>query len=245
MHDVLNDHERRVLGVLIEKALSQPEYYPMTSNAVVAGCNQKSNRNPAMSLTESDVLATLEELRGHGVVTLVLPAPGGRSQRWKHEADKVFGWNARQQAIMAELLLRGPQTPGELRTRCARMFKFESMEALNTALQSLIEPDEGPRMVASLSREPGQSAIRYAHLLYPEGEAPATVSVSPPPALAPGVPSPSGRSDSNRPAEPPIASGADTAGLQSQIDDLNEEVAELHQTVSELTRRLDVLEGRL
>lgn len=236
MEQTLNEIERRVLGVMIEKSLSQPEYYPMTANAIVAGGNQKSNRHPVMDIEEVDVLRTLDDLRRRGLTSMVLAAPGARANRYKHETEKALGWNKRQQAIMAELLLRGPQTTGELRSRCARMFKFENLETVTIALESLGQPESGPAMVATLPREPGQSVIRYTHLLYPEGEAPQPLAAVPSPSPSPAHAKPQA-------AEGP-ASGSEVEGLRTEINDLNAEIADLHEEVADLRRRLEVIENR-
>jgi hypothetical protein len=235
MSVMLDELERRVLGVLMEKSLTQPEYYPMTPNAVVAGANQKNNRDPEMKLDEESVLQTLEVLRARNLVTLVLPAPGARTQRYRHEIEAVFGWSRRQQAIMTELLLRGPQTPGELRSRCARMFEFESLDTLMTALNSLGKGECDPPLVAPMPREVGQSAVRYTHLMYPEGEAPAT-AVAPAAVAAPvAMPKPTFAA---APAAPP------TPTSREEIDALQEEIAELHEELADLRRRLEAVENR-
>ncbi|MCA9244565.1 MAG: DUF480 domain-containing protein, partial [Phycisphaerales bacterium] len=124
MDVILNEFERRVLGVLMEKALTQPAGYPMTVNSIVAGCNQKSNRDPVMEVDEDVVWSTLESLRERGLVSKVLPPPGSRAERFKHDVSQALNWQTPQRAIMTELMLRGPQTPGELRTRCERMAPF-------------------------------------------------------------------------------------------------------------------------
>jgi hypothetical protein len=160
-----------VLGVLIEKSLTQPEHYPMSLNAVVAACNQKSNRDPVMDLDEDVVSGTLRDLREKQLVTHVLPATGSRVERFKHDLRTAVGWEKREQAILAELLLRGPQTPGELRGRCSRMMPFNDFEAVMIVLELLAGHE--PPLVRSLPREPGRSAIRYAHALYPDHEIPA------------------------------------------------------------------------
>ncbi|HPD31639.1 MAG TPA: DUF480 domain-containing protein [Phycisphaerae bacterium] len=234
----LNAIERRVLGVLMEKSLTQPEYYPMTPNAIMAGCNQKNNRDPEMKLDEETVLRTLEALRARNLVTLVLPAPGARTQRYRHEIESAFGWSRRQQAIMTELLLRGPQTPGELRSRCARMFQFESLEALMTALGSLSKGESDPPLVAAMPREPGQSATRYTHLLYPEDEAPPTAVASPVDHATHPVPH-----SLSSPAAAPLTDGA-SAAFRQEIGALQEEIAELHEEMAELRRRLEAVERR-
>jgi len=168
---VLDEFERRVLGVLMEKALAQPEYYPMTLNALVAACNQKQNRDPVMSLGEDTIHDALERLRERHLVTLVFPAPGARTNRYKHEVDAVFGWQPRERAVVTELLLRGPQTAGELRTHCSRLMPFENLDAVSMVLDCLANYD--PPVATALPREPGRSAIRFTHRLYPDGEQPA------------------------------------------------------------------------
>lgn len=170
MLEQLNSVQRRVLGVLIEKSLAQPEYYPMTVNAIVTACNQKNNRDPVMELDESTVFDELESLRHAALVARVLAGPGSRADRFKHDALGVFTWGNRQQAIMAELLLRGPQTLNELKTRCARMVDFESVEALQITLDSLQETT--PPWIVLLPRQPGQREARYQHRLYMNDEAP-------------------------------------------------------------------------
>lgn len=209
--------ERRVLGSLMEKALSQPDYYPMTVGALVAACNQKSNRDPVMQLEEDDVDATLKGLRQHRLVTEVLPAPGARAIRYKHEAGGTFAWSKREQAIMTELLLRGPQTIGELKTRCARLFPFESTEDVAMTVDAM-STNETP-WVRAMARQPGQSTVRYTHLLYPPEEAPATT---------PSAPQPAPRMAS----APAVA--ATSPGLSDEIASLREAVARLEQRVAAL-----------
>ena len=230
---ILNAIERRVLGVLMEKSLTQPEYYPMTPNAIVAGCNQKNNRYPEMTLNEDQVLNTLEGLRSRKLVTLVLPAPGARPPRYRHEIEATFGWSRRQQAIMTELLLRGPQTPGELRSRCARMFEFESLETLMTALNSLGKGEADPPIVSAMPREPGQSAVRYTHLLYPEDEAPA---------VAAAVPAATASTVGAAPAV--SAAAADVSAMRQDIEGLHEEIADLHSDLADLRARMEALESK-
>ncbi len=163
MPDELRPDETRVLGVLIEKSLSQPAYYPMTLNAITAACNQKSNRDPVANYSESDVGDALATLRKKQLVTQAEPERGSRAVRFRHEAEARYGWNAAQRAIMAELMLRGPQTLGELRTRASRMTHLESQEYARELLRAL-ESGEPP-IVIELPREPGKSARRFAHLL--------------------------------------------------------------------------------
>ncbi|NLX13472.1 MAG: DUF480 domain-containing protein [Phycisphaerales bacterium] len=223
METKLNQIERRVLGVLMEKALTQPDYYPMTVNAVVIACNQKSNRDPVMDLDELAVLDTLESFKRRGLVGQVLPAPGARVDRYKHLAESCWGWSARQRAIMTELLLRGPQTIGELRTHASRMIDFESLDIVNNVLETLMTGESV--WVAAMPREPGRSAIRYTHLLYPEGEQ------MPAAALLAAIPT-------------PVASLPGSHVESDRLAALEKQVADLHETLVELTSRLDRLEGR-
>jgi uncharacterized protein YceH (UPF0502 family) len=247
----LNEMQRRVLGALIEKALTQPEYYPMTLNALVAACNQKSNRNPVMSLDEDVVLETLESLRDLELVALVLPAPGSRTNRYKHTADTHFGWQRREMAVITELLLRGPQTPGELRTRCSRMAPFESLESVSLVLDLLQQAD--PPRVAVMPREPAQSAVRYQHRLYPASEQPtptlhAAASTGPRPAAPQVAVSSAAHARTSAvpggsPSSPPVSGGS--SALQDRIDTLQDEIAGLQQNLAELRSRLDQLESQL
>jgi uncharacterized protein YceH (UPF0502 family) len=242
MPESLNEIERRVVGVLIEKSMAAPEYYPMTLNAIVTACNQKNNRDPVMDLDESSVEYTLEELRKRGLVSIVLPGPGARTNRYKHEIAARFGWEKRVTAVMTELLLRGPQTPGELRSRCARLVSFESLEAVMTTLDYLQNSD--PPLVRPLPRQAGQSAVRYLHLLYPpeeivaieatEARAAARSASAPAAAPAPST----GGSASSRPATAPDE-------LRAEVDQLKAEVARLSAALADLQQRFSALESEL
>lgn len=164
----LDGFEQRVLGSLLEKSLTQPDAYPMTLNALTAACNQKHNREPVMDLDEDVVRSTLEQLREKGLVSWVLPSGTSRVDKYRHEVETRLGWDKPQRAIMTELLLRGPQTAGELRTRASRMYPFESLDVVSAVLDSLGRLD--PPVARPLPRVPGQSATRYVHLL---GDGPA------------------------------------------------------------------------
>jgi len=210
--------ERRVLGVLMEKSLAQPEYYPMTINAIVTACNQKNNRDPMMDLDEDAVYHALEELRLRGAVTVVLPGPGARTKRYKHEVETYFRWQKRERAVMAELLLRGPQTTGELRSRCARMAPFESVDVVMNVLDCLAGYE--PPCVVKLPRGAGQSADRYRQLLYEERDLPAEP--------APDV------------SAPPSGAGSqpDAVSLQDAVEALQKQVEELSQRVERIENEL-------
>ncbi len=215
----LNDIDRRVLGVLMEKEMSQPDYYPMTLNAVVAACNQKQNRDPVMSLDEVATEAALGSLQDMGLLTAMFPAQGGRVKRHRHEAEAVFGWQKAERAVMAELLLRGPQTVGELRTRCQRFVRFADLEVVSQVLNQLNQRD--PPMAQAMPREPGRSAIRYQHLLGSEDPLPTS---STPVARAT--------------AEPEVALPADPlAALQSELADLRRELDDVQERLSALESR--------
>lgn len=233
---LLDSNERRVLGVLMEKSLAQPDYYPMTLNALVAACNQKQNRDPVTDLDDNTVHETLEGLRRRNLVTLVFPAPGARTERYKHEVQTVLGWQPRERAIMTELLLRGPQTVGELRTRCSRFMPFDDLEAVTLVLDCLAKYD--PPAVAPMPREPGRSAIRYTHLLYPDDEKPVVLNT---PATAA-----SGQARVSRAEAPPSAAFHERlAPAAGAMDELRETVANLEQTVADLVRRLETIERQL
>jgi uncharacterized protein YceH (UPF0502 family) len=128
--------ERRVLGVLVEKAKTTPDVYPMSLNSLMTGCNQKSNREPIMNLSEENVEDTLAGLQPKGFVTRI---QGGRVERWRHNLYDVWSVNKVELAILAELLLRGPQTEGELRQRASRMEPIDDLEALRAALKPLAD----------------------------------------------------------------------------------------------------------
>jgi uncharacterized protein len=159
---VLNEVEVRVLGALVEKDITTPDYYPLSLNALVNACNQKNNRDPVMSLDEA---AVREALHGLQQNRLAGPAGGADSRvtKYEHRVQEVFNFTRAETAIICVLLLRGPQTPGELRGRTERMHRFEELSDVQSALQRLIERD--PPLVKMLPRQPGTKESRYAHLL--------------------------------------------------------------------------------
>ena len=161
MDILLNEVEVRVLGALVEKEITTPDYYPLSLNALVNACNQKNNREPVMSLDENavrDALLSLQEMRLAG------PASGADSRVTKYEHRlESFNFNRREIAVLCVLLLRGPQTPGELRGRTERMYRFDDLDQVQSALHQLMERQ--PQLVAMLARQPGTKEVRYAHLL--------------------------------------------------------------------------------
>ena len=155
----LDPVELRVLGSLMEKQMSTPEYYPLTLNALVAACNQKSNREPVMELSDDDVQLALDRLQGEKLVWRVL---GGRAVRFDHNLDKVWHLEVAEKAILTLLFLRGPQTAGELRGRSDRLHKFETVNEVEDTLRDMAAHSEP--LVRELARRPGQKESRWVHL---------------------------------------------------------------------------------
>ncbi len=161
---VLSPVEARVLACLIEKAATTPDYYPLTRNALVAACNQKSNRNPVMTLGEEDVAVALEELRYQHHLVWEVTSSGSRVPKYKHDVESRISLDPLGHAILCELMLRGPQTVGELRTRVQRLCGEHSTDAVAAALTNLRERDDGA-LVTRLPAGHGKREPRYAHLL--------------------------------------------------------------------------------
>jgi uncharacterized protein len=158
----LNAAEARVLGALMEKEMTTPEYYPLSLNALVNACNQKNNRDPAMQLDEDEVRMALHRLEDQG---LAGAARGMESRvtKYEHRTQEAFNFTRGEAALLCVLLLRGAQTPGELRGRTERMHGFAELEEVHAALRKLMERD--PALAAALPRQPGTKEIRYAQLL--------------------------------------------------------------------------------
>jgi uncharacterized protein len=161
-HDLLSPAEARVLGSLVEKAMTTPEHYPLTPNALVAACNQRSNRDPVVDYDEATVAAALRSLEDRGLAGPTR-SPGGRSVKYVHRAAGTLQIDDRQLALLAVLLLRGPQTPGELRSRTDRYPPLAGPDAVDEALTDLIERDRP--LVQRLARSPGQKEHRYRCVL--------------------------------------------------------------------------------
>jgi uncharacterized protein len=160
---MLNDIEVRVLGSLVEKQVTTPEYYPLTLNALMLACNQKNNRSPVTSYDETTVAQALETLREKNLA-YVFYGSTSRVPKYKHVLPEVMHLSQPELALMCVLLLRGPQTTGELATRAFRLHEFSGLEGVETTLNSLIAREPDP-LVIRLSRQPGQKEVRYAHLL--------------------------------------------------------------------------------
>jgi uncharacterized protein len=208
--------ETRVLGALIEKDITTPDYYPLSLNALVNACNQKNNRDPVMTLDEeavSDALSTLQEKRLAG------PASGADSRvtKYEHRLQEVFNFDRREIAVLCVLLLRGPQTPGELRSRTDRMYRFEALDDVVSTLDRLAQRE--PALVAVLPRQPGTKESRYMHLF--AGDAPPTDLQS-----TRAVSAASGDSDR-------------LAHLEHEVLELRKEVAEIHEQLAAFRKQFE------
>jgi uncharacterized protein len=226
----LSATEARVIGCLIEKAITTPDQYPLSLNALTNACNQKSNRDPVLDLDERTVQQTLDALIKQHLV-LEKSGFGSRVPKYQHRfCNTGFGsleFSSLQTAILCELLLRGPQTPGELRTRAARMAEVSDVSQVEAALHDLATRADGP-FVVRLAREPGRRDSRYAHLF--SGEVPLEVSLSA-----------SLESESNeQPAIEP--SSENVPSLRQRVETLEQQVEELRREVAAL--RAAAGEGR-
>ena len=162
MNIVLNKIEARVLGALLEKEITTPDYYPLSLNSLVNACSQKSNRDPVMNLDEDSVRDALRTLHDNSLVRSVSAAES-RVTKYEHRLQEAFNFDRREAALFCELLLRGPQTPGELRMRAERMHQFDDLSEAQSALQRLMNRE--PPLVKVLARQPGTKESRYMHLL--------------------------------------------------------------------------------
>ncbi|MCC7256017.1 MAG: YceH family protein [Dokdonella sp.] len=209
----LDPIEARILGCLIEKAATTPEVYPLTVNALVAACNQKTSREPVMHLEVGTVAHTLRVLEGKGLVKV---APSSqRALRYEHRFESRWNVTARQRAVLCVMLLRGPQTPAELLTRCDRLADFHSLDAVRDTLEHLLQRDEP--LVTSLPLAQGQREIRYMHLLGGPLDLEALVA-----------------------AAPPLRESA-AGGLSERVAELEAEIASLRSEVEALRQRLDAV----
>jgi uncharacterized protein YceH (UPF0502 family) len=227
----LDPIEARVLGVMVEKDLTTPDQYPLTLNSLTLGANQKSNRDPVLDLMEGDVYAALQKLIRKGLAGSVHPV-GSRVEKFRHNGESMLKIETGQLAILAELLMRGPQQPGELRSRASRMTAIESLPALIEMLKPMMEMG----LVVRLDPSPGSRAERYAQRLAPNAhpiEAPATTRASAEvkalvaEALA-----------------PPTSAAAKSEELEKRVVDLESNVARLRRQLDHLAWRLgEKLEG--
>jgi uncharacterized protein len=173
MNYSLSDVEARVLGALVEKEITTAEYYPLSLNALLNACNQKSNREPVMTLDEEAVRAAVRSLNDQGLTRYA--STDGRVGKYEHRLNETFNFHRHEIALLCVLLLRGPQTPGELRTRAERMYAFEDLDSVHNALNLLAKRE--PPLVKVLPRQSGTKESRYVHLLSPVTEPPAKSTV--------------------------------------------------------------------
>jgi uncharacterized protein YceH (UPF0502 family) len=215
----LDPVEIRVLGALLEKEQTTPELYPLTVNALLAACNQKTNRDPVMRLSEGEVWDALERLRQD---VLVWRSEGVRTERWKQSVSRRWGLDVPGKALMTLLLLRGPQTVGELRARTERMHAFGSLEEVEETLRRLAAMDEP--LVAELPRRPGRKETRWTHLVGERGavEGEDGEEAAEAAAAAAGADATAGGAAPQRPA------------LSARIERLEEAVAQLVRDVEQL-----------
>lgn len=227
--------DRRVAGVLVEKAKTTPSAYPMSLNAVVTGANQKSNRDPVMELQPEDVEESLDRLRGMGAVGLV--EGYGRVAKYRHYLYEWLGVEKVEMAVMAELLLRGPQTEGELRTRASRMEPIPDLPALRPVLESL----KSKGLIIPLTPE-GRGHV-ITHALYPPNELARVKSQFA--AVRPAAPSTSGSASLAISArgEEPSSEAALIESLRGEIDQLRDELTQMRSELAELTAAVEQANG--
>lgn len=209
MDILLNEVECRVLGALVEKEITTPEYYPLSLNALLNACNQKSNRDPVMNLEEARVREALHSLDGQSLVRSV-SAADSRVTKYEHRLQEVFNFYRHEIAVLCLLLLRGPQTPGELRGRAERMHHFDDLSAVQSSLQHLMKRE--PPLVRALPRQPGTKEVRFGHLF-------------------------SGDVEGWRPNLEGEAEAVTTLDVAERISKLEDEVSELRKELSELKQQ--------
>lgn len=228
MQQTLTETEARVLGCLIEKELTTPEYYPLSLNALVSACNQKSNRDPIASYGEADVEQEIDSLRQKGLVQSLL-MPGGRTPKYRHSFLEEFNLIPREAAILCELILRLRQTPGELKGRASRMYKFQDLTEVQDTLLDLSGRAEP--LVLKLEREPGKKEQRYVHLLCGPPASPESPQLTTPASAAPAAPvAPAAPAFSPEPAP---SEAKQINELEAEVDCLRAELSELKQSFEE------------
>lgn len=216
--NVLNEIETRVLGALVEKELTTPEYYPLSLNALVNACNQKSNRDPVMHVNDNAVSQALRNLEKEGLAGPA-DAMDNRVKKFGHRLQEAFNLDRREIAVFCELLLRGPQRPGELRSRAERMYRFDDLGQVQSTLQRLIQRE--PPLVKMLARQPGTKEARYRQLL--SGDVQAHAPETAPEAVVTG-------SNSN---------GERIASLENDVRLLQKEVTELKEQLAAFRKQFE------
>ena len=215
---LLNDVEARVLGALVEKQSTTPDYYPLSLNAVLNACNQKSSRDPVMNLDEDAVRDALHSLNEKGLAGTASTAES-RVLKFEHRLGEAFNLGRPESAVLCVLLLRGSQTPGELRSRSERLYRFDDLGQVHSALERLMKRE--PPLVKMLSRQPGTKEARYAHLL--SGD----VEVWEPPPPQNGATASSSGDD------------ARMARLEEEVVAIRQEVADLKQQFADFRKLLE------
>jgi uncharacterized protein YceH (UPF0502 family) len=221
----LSPAQARVLGALVEKEVTTPDYYPLSLNALINACNQRSNREPVMDLDEEEVRNALHRLEDLGLAGRTRGADG-RVAKYEHWLGEAFNFTRAEAALVCVLLLRGPQTPGELRGRTDRLHSFDEISDVLAGLQKLIERE--PPLVAVLPRQPGTKESRYANLLSGPVESASPAEIASTPRAA---------------AQPSAAAVPLDEGQQDRIAQLEGIVAELRQEVAALRQKIDDLFG--
>ena len=218
MPEKLTETEARIVGALVEKQLTTPEYYPLTLNALVNACNQKSNRDPVVAFNEATVTNTLEDLRDRNLV-YVFYGSTSRVPKYKHMLPGVYELEPSETAVITELLLRGPQTAGELRGRCERLYEFGGLGEVQETLDGLMRRDEP--LIVKLPVQPGRKEARFAHLLSGEIDIEALAAAHP-----------------SRAAQAEAAS--DRIGkLEEEVTSLRGEVEAIKQTFEEFKKQFE------
>jgi uncharacterized protein YceH (UPF0502 family) len=229
---LLTEIETRVLGALIEKDITTPDYYPLSLNALVNACNQKNNRDPVMTLDEAavrDALASLQEKRMAG------PASGADSRvtKFEHRLQEVFNFDRREIAVVCVLLLRGPQTPGELRSRADRMYHFEALEDIVSTLDRLAQREQPLARV--LPRQPGTKESRYTNLFSAEPPMSDVVESQDVPRT-----SPERQSKGPSPATAAVNSTADRlSALEEEVSGLRQELSDIRQQLATFRKQFE------
>ena len=227
---ILTSVEARVLGALIEKEITTPDYYPLSLNALVNACNQKSNRDPHMDLDDAYVESSLRTLAEKNLAGRA-DNMDGRVTKYEHRLQEAFNFTRPETAILCELLLRGPQTPGELRSRADRMHHFDDLNEVLSTLHRLIQHD--PPLVAILPRQPGTKEQRYTHLLSDDAE-PSRAAT---PASHANSATPAGRPASTQSSSAPATDRL--TQLEKEVSTLKSEIASLKQQLANFQKQFD------
>jgi len=218
----LSGPELRVVGCLVEKQLATPQQYPLTLNALTLACNQTSNRDPVVDFDEATVQQAVTSVKAKGLAAFVHPSHGRSALRFRHTVDEALGIGPKPLALLSVLFLRGPQTPGELRTRTERMVGFADLQEVLAELDALARREEP--LVTRLPRVPGQKEDRFAPLWGDRLESPTTPAPAAKPTSPSSPPSDAGGEPSTATAEAFAALRAEVASLRRDLDDLRSQL---------------------